>query len=68
MEENKKARKVDVHMVRDYAEGQYYCTQCIVKYYCVYMLCSSEISAKYTETSAKTGYNIGEGSWHCVAP
>lgn len=29
VEENKKARKVDVHMVRGYAEGQCYYTLCI---------------------------------------
>ena len=37
VEENKKARKVDLGLVRDYAD---------------------EISAKFMETSAKTGYNI----------
>jgi len=37
VEENKKSRKIDLGIVRDYAE---------------------EISAKFTETSAKTGYNI----------
>ena len=28
----------------------------------IIVCCTSEISAKYTETSAKTGYNIGEYS------
>lgn len=35
VEENKKARKVDVHMVRGYAEGQCYNTLYIVRYYCM---------------------------------
>lgn len=37
VEENKKARKVDAHLIREYTD---------------------EIHSKYTETSAKTGYNI----------
>ena len=36
--------------------------------YSIIVFCSSEISAKYTETSAKTGYNIGEGSWVYLSP
>jgi GTPase SAR1 family protein len=37
VEENKKARKIEISMAKEYAD---------------------EISAKFVETSAKTGYNI----------
>ena len=69
VEESKKARKVDVHMVREYAEGQWKQSHstCIpavndIHCVCVCVCVCAEISAKYMETSAKTGYNIGKCS------
>lgn len=58
VEENKKARKVDVHVVRDYADGEQVTWSWpeLIAVLCLYV----EISAKYMETSAKTGYNIGK--------
>lgn len=58
VEENKKARKVDVHMVRDYADGECVCTT--VYAVATSYIATTEINAKYMETSAKTGYNIGK--------
>ena len=58
VEENKKARKVDVHVVREYSDGKAVISPPASLLACVYYI--TEINAKYMETSAKTGYNIGE--------
>ena len=54
VEENKKARKVDLHLTKEYADGRSVPNIVRLQLYCSV----AEIAAKYTETSAKTGYNI----------
>ena len=59
VEDSKKARKVDVHVVREYSEGKDHPAGCTE---CTSLGVYAEINAKYMETSAKTGFNIGESS------
>jgi hypothetical protein len=55
VEDSKKARKVDVHVVREYSEGK---DPPAGSTECTSLGVYAEINARYMETSAKTGYNI----------
>lgn len=59
VEENKKLRKIDTATIRDYGDGKSVYWVCAGVSPLTFSL-SKEIQAKYTETSAKNGYNIGK--------
>ena len=59
VEDSKKARKVDIHVVREYSQGK---DPPAGSTECTSLGVYAEINARYVETSAKTGYNIGESS------